>query len=70
MQDKINTNMTFGEVMDNYPKSIPIMAEYGLHCIGCHISATETIREGAMAHGIDVETLMKDLNAAVPQSSN
>ena len=65
MLEKINKDMTFGEVMDAYPKSVPIMAEYGLHCIGCHISATETIKEGAMAHGFDddmLKNMLKDLN--------
>jgi hybrid cluster-associated redox disulfide protein len=65
MSNKINETMTFGEVMRSFPKSAPIMAEYGLHCIGCHISATETIGEGAAAHGFDDEMLKKmltDLN--------
>jgi hybrid cluster-associated redox disulfide protein len=65
MSNKINENMTFGDVMKSYPKSASIMAEYGLHCIGCHISATETIGEGASAHGFDDEMLKKmltDLN--------
>ena len=65
MSDKITKDMTFGEVMQNFPKSVPIMAQYGLHCIGCHISAMETISEGAAAHGFDDEMLKKmltDLN--------
>jgi hybrid cluster-associated redox disulfide protein len=59
MPDKINKDMTFGEVMRNFPKSAQIMAGYGLHCIGCHISASETIEEGAQAHGFDSDTLKK-----------
>jgi hybrid cluster-associated redox disulfide protein len=65
MPDKINKEMTFGEVMKSFPKSVPIMAGYGLHCIGCHISTSETIEEGAQAHGFDSNTLqklIKDLN--------
>jgi hybrid cluster-associated redox disulfide protein len=61
MPDKINKNMTFGEVMKNFPKSAQIMAGYGLHCIGCHISTSETIEEGAQAHGFDSNTLQKML---------
>ena len=65
MSEKITKDMTFGEVMQSYPKSVPIMAQYGLHCIGCHVSTTETIGEGASAHGFDDEMLKKmltDLN--------
>ncbi len=65
MSNKINENMTFGEIMANFPKSVPIMAEYGLHCIGCHISTTETLGEGAAAHGFDdamLKQMLTDLN--------
>ena len=63
--DKINKNMTFGELLKDFPKAGPILASYGLHCIGCHIGVTETIEQGAMAHGLDeakIEEMMKDLN--------
>jgi hybrid cluster-associated redox disulfide protein len=36
--------------------------KHGLHCVGCHVSAFESIEEGAMAHGIDVDALVADLN--------
>jgi hybrid cluster-associated redox disulfide protein len=38
-------------------------------CFGCAIARFENVEQGAMAHGINVEALMKDLNAAVPQAS-
>ena len=63
--DKINKNMTFGELLKEFPKAGPILASYGLHCIGCHIGVTESIEEGARAHGLDdskIEEMMKDLN--------
>jgi len=62
MPEKISKDMTFGEVMKSFPKSVPIMAEYGLHCIGCHISVSETIEEGAAAHGFDDSMLKQMLN--------
>jgi hybrid cluster-associated redox disulfide protein len=57
--------MTFGEIMKNFPKSAQIMAKHGLHCIGCHIAVTETLAEGASAHGFSNEKLkqlIEDLN--------
>ena len=65
MSDMISKDMTFGEVIKKFPKSAQIMAGYGLHCIGCHIAVSETIAEGAQAHGFDNDTLnnlIKDLN--------
>ncbi|MCP4129782.1 MAG: DUF1858 domain-containing protein [bacterium] len=65
MSDKINKDMTFGEVLQQFPKTGPILANYGLHCIGCHIGVTETIEQGAQAHGLDaakIDEMLKDLN--------
>jgi hybrid cluster-associated redox disulfide protein len=34
-------------------------------CFGCAIARFENVEQGALAHGIDVDALVKDLNAAV-----
>ncbi len=68
MENKIDKNMTFGELVRSFPEAGPILAGYGLHCIGCHIGVTETIEQGARAHGLDDEQLsqmLSELNAAV-----
>ncbi|NMD14365.1 MAG: DUF1858 domain-containing protein, partial [Caldisericales bacterium] len=39
--------------------------QFGLHCIGCHISAYESIKDGAAAHGVEVEKLIEALNKAI-----
>lgn len=65
MGQKITKDMTFGELINVYPDTAPILGNYGLHCIGCHLSVTETIEQGMKAHGMDnaaVEKLVKELN--------
>lgn len=64
-EQKIRKDMTFGELIQNFPKAAPVLAGYGMHCIGCHISTTETIEEGARAHGMTDTVLgkmMEELN--------
>ena len=34
-----------------------------MHCLGCPASQAETIEEACEVHGIDVEDLLKALNA-------
>ena len=68
--DAITKNMPIGEVVQKYTQTIEIFLRHGLMCFGCAIARFENVEQGAMAHGINVEALMKDLNAAVPQSSN
>lgn len=58
----ITKDMTIQEVVENNPETIRVFLEHGLHCVGCSVARFENIEQGAMAHGIDVDILMKDLN--------
>ena len=66
----ITKEMPIGDVVQNYPQTIEVFLKHGLMCFGCAIARFENVEQGAMAHGINVDTLINDLNAAVPQSAN
>jgi hybrid cluster-associated redox disulfide protein len=66
----ITKEMPIGDVVQNYPQTIEVFLKHGLMCFGCAIARFENVEQGAMAHGINVEALINDLNAAVPQSAN
>jgi hybrid cluster-associated redox disulfide protein len=66
----ITREMPIGEVVQKYPQTVEVFLRHGLMCFGCAIARFENLEQGALAHGIDVEALVKDLNAAVPQPSN
>ncbi len=66
----ITKEMSIGEVVQTYPQTVEVFLKHGLMCFGCAIARFENVEQGAMAHGINVDALMKDLNAAVPQSTN
>jgi iron-sulfur cluster assembly protein len=64
-QNAIHKNMTFGELLKKFPQAGPILANAGLHCIGCHISVFETLEQGMKAHGMNdaqLDTLIGELN--------
>ena len=65
----ITKEMPIGDVVQKYPETIPVFLQHGLMCFGCAIARFEDIEQGAVAHGIDVDTLVQDLNAAVAQPS-
>lgn len=57
--------MLIGDILNKFPRAAQIMEDYGLHCTGCSINAFETLRAGAMAHGLKeeiVEELISKLN--------
>jgi hybrid cluster-associated redox disulfide protein len=70
--DTITKEMTIGEVVEKFPQSVEVFLRHGLMCFGCAVARFENVEQGARAHGIDVEALITDLNAAVaaPQASN
>jgi hybrid cluster-associated redox disulfide protein len=68
--DAITRDMPIGQVVQQYPQTIEVFLSHGLMCFGCAIARFENVEQGAQAHGIDVDTLIQDLNAAVPKSDN
>lgn len=64
----VNKEMTIGEVVQKYPQTIRVFLSHGLMCVGCAAARFENIEQGARAHGIDVDALIKGLNEVVPQA--
>ncbi len=60
---EINKEMTIGELLEKVPEKAEILLNAGMHCLGCPASQAESIEEACEVHGIDVEELMKQLNA-------
>ena len=61
----ITKEMAIGEVVQQYPQVVDVFLSHGLFCLGCAVANFENIEQGAVAHGIDVEALVKDLNSAI-----
>lgn len=72
-KNKITKNTLILEIAERYPQLVDILIEkYGFHCIGCSLSAVETLGEGAMAHGIDKKTIEKmviELNKVIDKEA-
>jgi len=59
----IEKTTTIGELLETAPDKAEILLQAGMHCLGCPSAQHETIEEACEAHGIDVEELIKKLNA-------
>lgn len=64
-QNLITADMSIGDVIGAHPDTIGIFLRHGLGCVGCAVARFENIAQGAQAHGIDVELLIRDLNEAI-----
>ena len=65
MVKKINKKMNFNEIMQNFPEATEVLLDKGMHCIGCPMAMQEILEEGALAHGLDVNVLVKELNESL-----
>lgn len=61
----LDRKTTITDIVETYPETFEVFMSHGMHCIGCMAAEFETVEEGANAHGIDVEELMKDLNDVI-----
>ena len=60
---KFSKDTKIGEIIEKEPDKVDILMEAGMHCIGCPASQDETLEEACEVHGIDVEEILKRLNA-------
>ena len=61
----ITKDMSILEVVQKYPDTVDVFVNSGMGCLGCAAAHFENIEQGATAHGIDVDALMKNLNEAI-----
>ena len=64
----ITQEMPTGDVVRKNPQIVVVPLRYRLMCFGCAVARFENMELGALAHSINVEALIKDLNAIVPQA--
>ena len=56
------------EAIAKYPETGYVLANSGLHCVGCHSAAYESIEDGCLAHGMDeakIDELIKTANERI-----
>ena len=70
-QQLITKDMTIGDVVAKYPACIEALQAAGVHCVGCHVSYSETLEQGFRGHGMsdeEVDTVIAKLNTAIEDS--
>lgn len=58
-----NKDTKIGDLLQEAPEKADILLSAGMHCLGCPASQAETLEEACEVHGIDVDELVKVLNA-------
>ncbi len=62
MAPKITKDMTFYQILQMSPSVSKVLGKYNLDCGECLGATTESLAQGARAHGLDVEEILVELN--------
>jgi len=63
--ERIDRKMNIAEIVEKYPQTREVFFDLGMGCVGCVASSFETLEEGLVAHGLDVEEVLKKLNKVI-----
>ncbi len=62
---KITKEINIIEMIKKYPETAQVLFNHGIHCVGCHAAAFETLEQGLIAHGLseeEIKKIVKELN--------
>ncbi len=66
---QITKNMTFDELLKNYPDARKVLKKRGLACTDCTGRKADTLAMGALMNGIDIDEFLKDLRSSLTSES-
>jgi len=58
-----NKDMSIMEALQTHPKAKEVFKKHGMACLSCMGAIQESIEAGARMHGIDLESLLAELEA-------
>ena len=61
---KITKDTRISDAIRMCPESALVFERLGMGCYSCMAASAETIEEGALMHDVDVDEILKELNAS------
>ena len=61
-KEMITKDISLGELLQRKPAAVEVLFKAGMHCFGCSMARFETLEQGCMAHGLDVEKILNEIN--------
>lgn len=58
----ITKDMIIADILKVNMGIVPILLNAGMHCVGCPSAQGESLEEACMVHGIDVDSLVEEIN--------
>jgi hybrid cluster-associated redox disulfide protein len=64
----ITPDLPMSEILEKWPQTIPVFMAHGFSCIGCYMSAFDTLEDALVVHGLPLEPILAALNQSVAGS--
>ena len=59
---EITKDMLIGDILDADRGTAKYFLEMGMHCLGCPASRGESVEQACRVHGVDVDSLVAEIN--------
>lgn len=59
----LTKDMLISEIIQKKPRTLQVLMQSGMGCIGCPSSLMESVEQAAYVHGLDADALLERLNA-------
>ena len=60
---EITKETMLSEIIENCPEAMPAFQAIGMHCMGCALASGENVEQACLAHGVDPEEFLVELEA-------
>lgn len=64
MEQLIQAELTVAETLERWPQTIPVFLHRRMACVGCAVTAFETLADAATIYGGDLTQFLADLRQA------
>lgn len=64
----VNEKTLVGEIVNQYPESVDILFEIGMHCLGCPASQAESLADACAVHGLDPAPVVEAINQRIAEN--
>ena len=63
----LDPEMTTDALMRRWPRTIPVLIQHGMLCVGCPIAGFHTLTEACIQHGVEFTQFFAALERAISE---
>ena len=64
----VNGGTLVGEIVGRYPESVEVLAQCGMHCLGCPAAQGESLDNACAVHGLEAGKVIAAVNQKIAET--